>query len=206
VSVVVHITGALVGLFGPALLVPAVVAALYHESRDAVVFVLTFVGAVALGWGMRRATRREAGDTENLRRVEGFAIVSGTWLLIALVSAVPYVATGLSFVDAFFESMSGLTTTGATILTDFSQIGRGMFFWRALTHWLGGLGVIALFIAVLPRLAVGGRELFFAEAAGPTDEKLTPQLRQTAIALWQLYCLLTVANTVSLVAAGMSLR
>ena len=104
-----------------------------------------------------------------------------------------YITTGLSFVDALFESMSGLTTTGATILTDFAALGRGMFFWRALTQWLGGLGVIALFIAVLPRLAVGGRELFFAEAAGPTDEELTPQLRKTALALWQLYGGLTAA-------------
>ena len=90
--------------------------------------------------------------------------------------------------------MSGLTTTGATIFTDFTTFGRGIFFWRALTHWLGGLGVIALFIAVLPRLAIGGRELFFAEAAGPTDEKLTPQLRQTAIALWKIYGALTAAQ------------
>ena len=96
-------------------------------------------------------------------------------------------AAGLGFVDALFESMSGLTTTGATVFTDFSAFGRGIFFWRALTQWLGGVGVIALFIAVLPRLAIGGRELFFAEAAGPTDDKLTPQLRQTAIALWKIY-------------------
>jgi trk system potassium uptake protein TrkH len=107
-------------------------------------------------------------------------------------------------VDALFEAMSGLTTTGATVLTDFDLFGRAMFFWRALTQWLGGLGVIALFVAVLPRLAIGGRELFFAEAPGPTDEKLTPQLRATAIALWRLYVGLTLVEAVALSLAGMS--
>src|SRR5688572_22259747 len=196
--------GTLVGLFGPALLVPAAVAALHGEWRDAAVFVLAFVATAAIGVVMRRLGGAAAGEVDGLRRVEGLAIVSGTWLVVAHLSAIPYMAAGLPFVDAVFESMSGLTTTGATILTDFETLGRGMFFWRALTQWLGGLGVIALFIAVLPRLAVGGRELFFAEAAGPTDEKLTPQLRRTAIALWQLYSALTLAETLALMLAGMS--
>ena len=205
VSVVVHTMGTLVGLFGPALLGPAAVAALYAEWRDAATFALTSVATAMVGFAMRRVRGPSAGDVERLRRVEGLAIVSGTWLVIAHLAAVPFIAAGLPFVDALFESMSGLTTTGATILTDFSTLGRGMFFWRALTQWLGGVGVIALFIAVLPRLAVGGRELFFAEAAGPTDEKLTPQLRKTAIALWQLYGALTLAETAALALAGMSL-
>jgi trk system potassium uptake protein TrkH len=101
--------------------------------------------------------------------------------------------------------MSGLTTTGATVFTDYTIYGRGVFFWRAMTQWLGGVGVIALFIAVLPRLAIAGRELFFAEAAGPSDDKLTPQLRQTAIALWRVYIVLTVAQVAALAVAGMSL-
>jgi trk system potassium uptake protein TrkH len=196
--------GTLVGLFGPALLAPAAVAALYTEWRDAAAFVLTFAATALLGLAMRRAAGAAAGRADRLRRVEGLAIVSGTWLVVAHVAAIPYVAAGLSVIDALFESMSGLTTTGATILTDFGTLGRGVFFWRALTQWLGGLGVIALFIAVLPRLAVGGRELFFAEAAGPTDEKLTPQLRKTAIALWQLYGALTLAEAAALAIAGMS--
>jgi trk system potassium uptake protein TrkH len=203
-AVVVHTMGTLVGLFGPALLVPAAVAALYAEWRDAATFAVTFAVSAIVGLAMRRAGGPGAGDVERLRRVEGLAIVSGTWLIIAHIAAVPYIAAGLPFVDALFESMSGLTTTGATVLTDFSTLGRGMFFWRALTQWLGGVGVIALFIAVLPRLAIGGRELFFAEAAGPTDEKLTPQLRKTAIALWQLYGALTIAETAALALAGMS--
>ena len=203
-SLVVHTIGTLVALFAPALLLPAGVAAWYGEWRSCAVFILTLAGTALLGLAMRRSGGVGAGDISVLRRVEGLAIVSGTWLVVAHVAAIPYIAAGLGFVDALFESMSGLTTTGATILTDFGVLDRGMVFWRALTQWLGGLGVIALFIAVLPRLAVAGRELFFAEAAGPTDEKLTPQLRKTAIALWQLYSILTAAQTVALVLAGMS--
>jgi trk system potassium uptake protein TrkH len=202
-AIVIHITGMLVRLFSPALLAPAVVALYYGETRDGIVFVATFVGAGVLGTLMRRAGGPEGGAFEKLRRVEGLAIVSLTWMMVAHVSAVPYLASGLGYVDALFESMSGLTTTGATIFTDFTTFGRGTFFWRALTHWLGGLGVIALFIAVLPRLAIGGRELFFAEAAGVSDEKLTPQLRQTALALWKIYTVLTAAEVAALLAAGM---
>ncbi len=205
VALVVHLTGTLVRLFSPALLAPAGVAALYHEWRDAIAFVVVFLASALAGSVMRRAAGGSGDLLARLRRVEGLAIVAMTWLLVAHVAAVPYMWAGLGFVDALFESMSGLTTTGATILTDFGLFGRGMFFWRAITHWLGGLGVIALFVAILPRLAIAGRELFFAEAAGPTDEKLTPQLRQTAIALWRLYTGLTIAQVVALTLAGMSL-
>ena len=208
ISLVINLTGTLVRLFGPALLVPACVAALYGEWSDAVAFIVTLAIAFAIGTLMRRTGRagRSADvEADRIRRVEGLAIVSATWLVVAAVSAIPYVWIGFGPVDAMFESMSGLTTTGATIFTDFAAIGRGMYFWRSMTQWLGGLGVIALFIAVLPRLAIAGRELFFAEAAGPTDEKLTPQLRQTALALWRVYAALTAIQTVALMLAGMSL-
>jgi trk system potassium uptake protein len=118
---------------------------------------------------------------------------------------VPYVFAGLGYIDAFFEAMSGLTTTGATILRDFSPYGRGFFFWRSMTQWLGGMGIIALFVAVLPRLSIGGRQLFFAEAPGPTQEKVAPQIRKTAAALWSVYAGLTLAQVLALHLAGMSL-
>jgi trk system potassium uptake protein len=204
-AVVIHITGTLVRLFSPALLAPAGVSALYGEWHDVIGFLVAFATTVAVGALMRMAGKQAAGTAEQLRRVEGLAIVAVTWLAIAHVAGIPYLWAGLGPIDALFEAMSGLTTTGATILTDFGLYGRGFFFWRALTQWLGGLGVIALFIAVLPRLAIGGRELFFAEAAGPTDEKLTPQLRQTALALWRLYAAVTAAQVIALLVAGMSL-
>ncbi|HZB24660.1 MAG TPA: TrkH family potassium uptake protein [Vicinamibacterales bacterium] len=205
-AVVVHLTGVLVRLFGPMLLLPALVALYYRELGDAAGFAATGVGTVALGQAMRMAGGREVQRAaERLRRVEGMTTVAASWLVMAHLAAVPYMWAGMGFIDAVFESMSGLTTTGATVMRDFSLFGRGIFFWRALTHWLGGMGVIALFVAVLPRLAIGGRELFFAEASGPTDEKLTPQIRQTALVLWRLYAGLTAAQVVALWAAGMSL-
>jgi trk system potassium uptake protein TrkH len=204
-ATVLYVTGTLVRLFAPAALAPLVVALFYGETRDAVGFTVTLAAAAILGITMRRAGGGDRETFERLRRVEGLTVVAVTWMLVAVIAAIPYMWSGLGFIDALFESMSGLTTTGATVFTDFGMFGRSVFFWRALTHWLGGVGVIALFIAVLPRLAIGGRELFFAEAAGPTDEKLTPQLRHTAIALWKIYGALTAAQVVALMVAGMSL-
>jgi trk system potassium uptake protein TrkH len=203
-TIVVHVTGTLVRFFSLVFLAPAVVSVYYGEVRDALIFTATGLGTGVIGMLMRRVAH-SPDAVERLRRVEGFGIVAATWLVVAQFAAIPYMAAGLGFVDALFESMSGLTTTGATVFTDFTTFGRGVFFWRALTNWVGGLGVIALFIAVLPRLAVGGRELFFAEAAGPTDEKLTPQLRQTAIALWKVYGALSAFQTAALMLAGMTL-
>jgi trk system potassium uptake protein TrkH len=204
-AIVTHVIGTLVRLFSPALIAPAGVAALYREWRDVAGFLVAFGLAAIAGTMMRRVGDSAAAEIERLRRVEGLAIVALTWLLLAHVAAVPYMWAGLGFIDALFEAMSGMTTTGATVLVDFTRFGYGVFFWRSMTQWLGGLGVIALFVAVLPRLAIGGRELFFAEAAGPIDEKLTPQLRHTALALWRLYAALTLAQVLALVAAGMSL-
>lgn len=205
-AVVVHVTGNLIRLFAVTLVVPALVAAYYREWSDASGFLVAALAAFVLGVVMRVAGGpAAAADAGRLRRIEGLVIVAVTWLLIAHCAAIPYVWAGMGFIDALFESMSGLTTTGATVMVDFADFGRGVFFWRALTQWLGGMGVIALFVAVLPQLAIGGRELFFAEAPGPTDEKLTPRLRHTAAALWSLYVVLTALETVALVLAGMSL-
>jgi trk system potassium uptake protein TrkH len=204
-SVVIHVIGILVALFGPMFLAPASVALYYAEYGDAVGFALAAAATILLGAVMRRSGGASAVEvTERLRRVEGLSVVAGAWMLMAHLAAVPYMWSGLGFIDALFESMSGLTTTGATIFTDFSRFGRAIFFWRSMTQWLGGMGVIALFVAVLPRLAIGGREVFFAEAPGPTDEKLTPQLRQTALALWRLYAALTGVEALALWMAGMS--
>jgi len=204
--VVLHLGGLMVRLFGVTLAAPAGVAAWYREWPDVRGFLIALVVTVGVGEALRRAGGvRAAAAAERLSRIEGLAVVSGTWLVIAHLAALPYVWAGLGFIDALFESMSGLTTTGATILTDFEAYGHGLFFWRALTHWLGGMGVIALFVAVLPRLAIAGRELFFAEAPGPSDEKLTPQIRRTAMVLWRLYAGITVLEVIALMAAGMPL-
>ncbi len=200
--VVAHVIGLIVRTFGAAFLAPAAVAWSYGEARDALSFRAAGTATAVAGHLLTRAWRRSA---EDLKRVEGLAVVAGAWLIVSWSAAVPYVAAGMGAIDAVFESMSGLTTTGATVMRDFTGYGRGIFFWRALTHWIGGMGVIALFVAVLPRFAIGGRQLFFAEAPGPTDEKLTPQIRKTAAALWAVYALLTLLQVIALVVVGMPL-
>jgi trk system potassium uptake protein TrkH len=205
-SLVVHVIGLLVRVFGLMFLVPLAVCLIYGESREAIGFAVLTVVTGATGHLMRQAGGRAAEDAmEGMRRVEGLAIVSLSWLLISWFASIPYMWNGLGQIDAMFEAMSGLTTTGATVLRDFSAYGRGLFFWRSLSNWLGGMGVIALFVAILPRLAIGGREIFFAEASGPDDEKVAPQIRRTAALLWRLYAVLTALQIVALVAVGMPL-
>ena len=205
-SLVVHVIGLVTRVFGLMFLAPLVVCLIYAEYADAIGFAIVTVVTAATGHAMRHAGGQDAEDAvEGMRRVEGLAIVSGAWLVIAWFASVPYIWNGLGPIDAMFESMSGLTTTGATIFRDFSLYGKGIFFWRGLTNWLGGMGVIALFVAILPRLAIGGREIFFAEASGPDDEKVAPQIRRTAALLWRLYAVLTLLQIIALVMVGMPL-
>lgn len=204
-SLVVHLCGVLIRMFGVVFAAPLAVAVGHGEFRDAVGFAVAAVVTLGLGQLMRQAGGESVEElVERIRRVEGLAVVAAVWLVIAHLAAIPYVWAGLGPVDALFESMSGLTTTGATVLRDFADYGRAFFFWRSLTQWLGGMGVIALFVAILPRLSIGGRELFFAEAPGPSEDKVSPQIRRTAALLWRLYAALTVAQTVALWLAGLT--
>jgi trk system potassium uptake protein TrkH len=202
IAVVLHTIGTFLGYFAITFAAPVAVAAIYRDWADFGAFAAAGLITAAAG-GMLRWGR--GARAEDLTRVEGLAIVAGAWLLLAVSAAIPYGASGLGPIDAVFESMSALTTTGATVIKDFSAHGRAVFFWRALTQWFGGVGVIALFVAVLPRLGIAGRQLFFAEAPGPSDEKLTPQIRKTAAALWTVYAGLTAAQVVALLATGMPL-
>ena len=205
-SLVIHVTGLVVRVFGLMFLAPLAVALIYREYVDALGFGVVTVVTSVIGQLMRRAGGLAAEEAvEGMRRAEGLAIVSIAWLAIAWFAGLPYMWNGLGQIDALFESMSGLTTTGATVFRDFSVYGKGIFFWRALTTWLGGMGVIALFVAILPRLAIGGRELFFAEASGPDEDKVAPQIRRTALILWQLYAALTVLMIIALMLTGYSL-
>ncbi|MDP3717625.1 MAG: TrkH family potassium uptake protein [Acidobacteriota bacterium] len=204
-SLVVHVCGLIIRVFGVMFAAPAAIALAYGERADAIAFLVSGAVTTAIGQAMRRAGGVDAEQAiERMRRVEGLAVVSLSWLFISWSAALPYLWVGLSPIDAMFESMSGLTTTGATVLRDFSLYGQGLFFWRSMTQWLGGMGVIALFVAVLPRLAIGGREIFFAEASGPDDEKVSPQIRRTASLLWRVYAGLTILQTLALRWAGFS--
>ena len=141
-----------------------------------------------------------------INRREGILIVVLAWVALVTLGALPYYFSPYfpGFTDAFFESISGFTTTGATILTDIEGLPRSLLLWRALTHWLGGMGIIVLGIAVLPLLGTGGMELYRAEFSGAHSEKLKPRIAETALALWKIYVAFTLAEYVALRWAGMT--
>ena len=148
-------------------------------------------------------TRRHAKE---MNRREGYLVVTFGWLIMALSGSLPYVITETipSFTNAFFETISGYTTTGATILTDIEAMPKGILFWRSFTHWIGGMGIIVLAVAILPLLGIGGMQLFAAEAPGPSADKLHPRITDTAKRLWLIYVGYTAAETLFLTLAGMS--
>jgi len=141
-----------------------------------------------------------------MNKREGYLVVTFGWVVMALSGAIPYMVTNTipSFTSAFFETMSGYTTTGATILNDIEIVPEGVLFWRSTTHWIGGMGIIVLAIAILPLLGIGGMQLFAAEAPGPSADKLHPRITDTAKRLWLIYFGYTVAETILLKVAGMS--
>ena len=144
---------------------------------------------------------------EDIRAKEGFAIVTFSWILFAALGSLPFVISGSinSYADAFFETMSGFTTTGASILADIEKLPKSILFWRSFTHWLGGMGIIVLTIAILPFLGIGGMQLFKAEVPGLVVDKLTPRITGTAKILWGVYVIFTVVQVLLLMFAGMDL-
>lgn len=197
---VLSVIGQLLRLFSVAFLPPALLAL---ADSDAI-SLLGFATAGGLCWGMGTLATIQFVRPRVFYRSEALAVVGGTWLLISALSAVPYLFEGLTLVDALFESMSGLTTTGATVFTHFDHP-RSLFLWRSMTQWVGGLGVIALFVVVLPRLGIAGRQLFFAEASSAPGEAVSPQVRQAARYLWVLYVAMTALCTGLLMLTGMEL-
>lgn len=165
-----------------------------------------FLGAAVVGllggYGLRAIGRPKAEP----KRAEALFTVATLWFFVPLLGALPYWFGGyFGFVDALFESMSGFTTTGATVLADFHKLSMSLFLWRSLTQWFGGVGIILLFIAVLPHLAIAGRQMFFAEATGVEKEPLTPKLRHTAEAVLRVYVLLTLGAMVAYLIGGMGI-
>ncbi|WP_242117706.1 TrkH family potassium uptake protein [Aestuariivivens sediminicola] len=142
---------------------------------------------------------------KEMNKREGYIVVSFGWIIMALSGTLPYLLSGTipSFTNAFFETMSGYTTTGASILNNIEAVPHGVLFWRSLTHWIGGMGIIVLAIAILPLLGIGGMELFAAEAPGPSADKLHPRITDTAKRLWLIYFSFTAIETFLLSVAGM---
>jgi len=173
--------------------------------RDGFHFLFAFqmVGMLGLGLLLKRLCPKPA----ELSVREGFLTVALTWVVSSLLGALPFMISGTipSFTDAFFETMSGYTTTGASILTDIEALPRSLLVWRSTTHWLGGMGVIALAVAIFPALGVGASHLFKAEAPGPIKEKISPRISETAKLLWIVYLLFSVVETLLLVLGGLDL-
>ncbi|MEQ9232217.1 MAG: potassium transporter TrkG [Cyclobacteriaceae bacterium] len=144
--------------------------------------------------------------SSDLRKRDGFLVVTLGWLGMSLFGTLPYMISGAipNFSDAFFETISGFSTTGATILTDIESVHKGILFWRSLTQWIGGMGIIVLTVAILPFLGIGGMQLFVAEAPGITPDKLQPRIKETAKRLWFIYLGLTLTEMVLLWVSGMS--
>ncbi len=146
-------------------------------------------------------------EEAEISKRDAYLIVSFGWLASSCFATLPFLIHGSipNFTDAFFEMMSGFTTTGSSILTDVESIPHGLLFWRSMTHWLGGMGIIVLSLAILPLLGIGGMQLFQAEVAGPSKEKLHPRVTETAKRLWAIYILLTFIEVILLIFGGMSL-
>ncbi len=201
---VVATLGALLFFMGVALLAPMLVGLLYGEASW-----WSFGATALLSMGLGAAAWRLGGGTQHDLRVrEGFAIVALAWFVLSLVGGLPFVLGGVlgSYTDAFFETMSGFTTTGATILGGaatpaIEDLPNAFLFWRSLAHWLGGMGIIVLTLAIMPILGVGGMQLFKAEVPGPSADKLTPRIRETARRLWLIYVGITVVEVLLLLPA-----
>ena len=184
--------------------VPVLVALIFHEWNSALAFLAAGIIALALGDIAYKTDKNRSKEDElnDIKRSEALVVASLAWVLFGFIAAIPFLFSGFSFIDSMFESVSGITTTGATILTDF-DIPKSLLFWRSFTQWLGGMGIIVLFVAILPQFSVAGRQMFYAESPGPTEEKFTPRIKNTASALWLVYTMLTLLCAICLFFAGM---
>ncbi len=176
----------------------------YYQDGDW--HALALSGLITLGFGIiawKGASRKEVGK---FKKRDGYLIVTFGWVTMSVFGSLPYLFSGeiISFADAFFETLSGFTTTGASILNDIESMGRGILFWRSMTQWIGGMGIIVLTVAILPMLGIAGMQLFVAEAPGVTPDKLKPRITDTAKRLWLVYVFLTITELLLLWVGGMS--
>ncbi|MEE9350441.1 MAG: potassium transporter TrkG, partial [Flavobacteriaceae bacterium] len=201
-KIIFQMMGVLMLFNGGFMLLSALVGYIYKDDANKEI---AFAGlaTIALGLILRFITK---DFTKQIKKKEGYLIVTLGWIFLTLTGTLPYLFTQTipSFTNAFFETMSGYTTTGASILNDIEAMPYGILFWRSMTHWIGGMGIIVLAIAILPLLGIGGMQLFAAEAPGPSADKLHPRITDTAKRLWYIYLGLTLAQAVLLKFAGMS--
>ena len=202
-KIILYVIGILLAFNGGLMLLAALISLL---MKDGVSFEITLSAITVMGMGASMVLVFR-NHHANIQKREGYLIVTIGWLLMAVTGMLPFLATGSvdSVYDAFFETMSGYTATGATILDSIESLPKGIIFWRSITHWIGGMGIIVLAIAILPLLGIGGMQLFSAEAPGPNSDKLHPRITDTAKRLWFIYVAYTIVETLLLYLAGMSL-
>jgi len=199
-----HLVGILTFFLGLTMVFPLLFG-LYYQDESIVPLLKSMAVTLASGLVLYLVFRGARGEIMSHR--EGMGVVAIGWAAAGFFGALPYYWGGVfnTFADAFFESVSGFTTTGASVLMNIEVVPRGFLFWRSLTHWLGGMGIIVLSLAILPLLGVGGMQLYKAEVPGPVPDKLKPRIRDTAMVLWKVYLLFSAAETLLLMLGGMDL-
>ena len=205
-----NVLGALLTLLGITMVVPIFIS-FYLNGYDLLGFIYSALICIGIGIPVWFFTR----NNKSLNNKVGFAVVTFSWVIAALAGALPFYLSGAipNFTDAFFESMSGVTTTGASIIGNIETLPNlangieslpyGILFWRSFIQWIGGMGIVVFYIAILPILGSGGIQLFKLEVPGPVSDKIKPRLRETAKMLWMVYLGITLANIIALVIAGM---
>lgn len=201
VKSIINLFSILVAFFSLSLLVPLVVSFIFDDGSSNIfitTFLVIFIPSI-IAWQLTKKSKEEMGVKE------GFVIITLFWIVLSLVGSMPFYLYGMSFVDSFFESMSGITTTGATVISGLNNMPESVLFYRQLLQWMGGMGLIVLAIAVMPLLGIGGGQLYKTEIPGAlSDQKLTPRIKETAQALWLIYLGLTVVCALLYFAFGMS--
>jgi trk system potassium uptake protein TrkH len=202
IKIVIRVLGFLIFVEGVAMLLALGVSLIYGEY-DSKAFL--FSSGICMGLGSVIIWLTQNANKDIGKR-EGFIIVALVWIVFSFFGSIPYVLSKAipNFTNAFFETMSGFTTTGSSILDDIEALPHGILFWRSISQWLGGMGIIVLSLAILPVFGIGGMQLFVAEVPGPTPDKISPRIRQTAKTLWVIYLGFTVSETLLLWVGGMS--
>lgn len=201
-GLILNIIGSISRYIGIMFLIPILAALLLKENSQIIPFLTAGIVSFLLGFlfTLKKASQK---DIDNIKKSESLALVFFLWLFFGIICTIPYLFYGFNFLDSTFEAFSGITTTGATIIQDFSSYPKTLFFYRSLTQWFGGMGIVVLFIAVLPKIAVAGRQMFYAEAPAPTEDKATPRIRYTASWLWGLYLTFTIIEAIILKFLGL---
>jgi trk system potassium uptake protein TrkH len=196
-----YLVGVILVFVGLSMFVPLGFSLVYQDGG---IVPLAMGGVITLVVGTGLIVGLKPDSPRPLNHREGMAVVALGWAAAGLFGAIPFCLGGIGcFSDAVFESFSGFTTTGASILTDIEALPRGLLMWRSLTHWLGGMGIIVLSLAILPFLGVGGMQLYKAEVPGPIPDKLRPRIKDTAVTLWKVYVLFTLVEVLLLMLGGM---